>query len=272
MGAIPEECEDLLPTPGVLLRIDLGHSVQNGRAGVLRPSGIVLWQQLAEQLADEIVKRDLPRGSRLPPEPELAAQFNVNRHTVRRAVAALAEIGLVRVEQGRGTFVNRAGMLDYPIGPRTRFTEVISRHNLSPDAKLVRSAVVPAEGHMAEDLALEPGTDCLLIEALHSANGRPLTLAAHCFPAARFRGLDEVFAETRSITKALEHFGVVDYVRRVTRVATRLPTSREAELLRQARGKPVLVIEALNVDERGQPIEYGIGYSAGERLQLVFET
>ena len=78
----------------------------------MRPSGVVLWQQLADQLADEIVKHDLPGGARLPPEPELAAQFNVNRHTVRRAVAALAEIGLVRVEQGRGTFVNRAAMLD----------------------------------------------------------------------------------------------------------------------------------------------------------------
>jgi len=232
----------------------------------------VLWQQLADQLADEIVRRDLPHGSRLPSEPELATQFNVNRHTVRRAVAALAEIGLVRVEQGRGTFVNRAGMLDYPIGPRTRFTEVISRHNLSPDALLVRSAVVPAEGRMAEDLRLEDGADCLLLEALHSADGRPLTLAAHYFPADRFRGLDTLFEKTWSITKALKQFGVIEYVRRVTRVSTRMPTAREADLLKQARSKPVLVIEALNVDEAGAPIEYGIGYSAGERLQLVFET
>jgi predicted acylesterase/phospholipase RssA len=65
-------------------------------------------------------------------------------------VRSLLDAGLVRVEQGRGTFVNRAAMLDYPIGPRTRFTEVVSRHNLSPDARLIRSAVVPAEGRMAE--------------------------------------------------------------------------------------------------------------------------
>ena len=101
---------------------------------------------------------------------------------------------------------------------------------------------------------------------------RPLTLAGHYFPADRFKGLDAIFAETRSITKALRRFGVMDYVRRVTRVATRLPTGREADLLRQARSKPVLVIEAVNIDEAGAPIEYGIGYSAGERLQLVFET
>jgi len=238
----------------------------------LRPSGVVLWQQLADQIADEIVRRDLPRNARLPAEPELAAQFNVNRHTVRRAVAALAEIGLVRVEQGRGTFVNRDGMLDYPIGPRTRFTEVISRQSLSPDARLIRSALVPAEGRMAEDLKLGVGEKCLLIEALHSADGTPVTLAAHYFPAARFRGLDAEFEKTRSITKALKRFGVSDYVRRVTRVSTRLPTPRVADLLRQGRSKPVLVIEALNVDEAATPIEYGVGYSAGERLQLVFES
>jgi GntR family phosphonate transport system transcriptional regulator len=231
-----------------------------------------LWQQLADQIADEIMRRDLPRDSRLPAEPELAAQFNVNRHTVRRAVAALAEIGLVRVEQGRGTFVNRDGMLDYPIRPRTRFTEVISRQSLSPDARLIRSAVVPAEGRMAEDLQIGVGEQCLLIEALHSADGTPLTLAAHYFPAARFRGLDTEFEKTRSITKALKRFGVNDYVRRVTRVSTRLPTSRVADLLRQARSKPVLVIEALNVDKAATPIEFGVGYSAGERLQLVVES
>jgi GntR family transcriptional regulator, phosphonate transport system regulatory protein len=238
----------------------------------LRPSGVVLWQQLADQIADEIARRGLPRGARLPAEPELAAQFNVNRHTVRRAVAALAEIGLVRVEQGRGTFVERAGMLDYLIGPRTRFTEVISRQNLSPDARLIRSAIVPAEGRMAEDLNIREGENCLLIEALHSADGVPVTLAAHYFPAARFAGLDEAFEKSRSITKALRQFGVTDYLRRVTRVSTRLPTARAADLLRQARSKPVLVIEAFNVDETGIPIEYGIGYSAGERLQLVFES
>ena len=83
---------------------------------------------------------------------------------------------------------------------------------------------------------------------------------------------DEAMSVLQSRKVVAKRFGVSDYVRRVTRVSTRLPTPRVADLLRQGRSKPVLVIEALNVDEAATPIEYGVGYSAGERLQLVFES
>lgn len=67
---------------------------------------------LAEGLADEIVN-DILAGryvpnSPLPSETELAEQSGVSRLTVREAVKALAAKHVVRVEQGRGTFVNPA--------------------------------------------------------------------------------------------------------------------------------------------------------------------
>lgn len=65
---------------------------------------------LAEGLADEIVN-DILAGryqtnAPLPSETELAEQTGVSRLTVREAVKALAAKQVVRVEQGRGTFVN----------------------------------------------------------------------------------------------------------------------------------------------------------------------
>ena len=67
-------------------------------------------RSLAEGLADEIVNdilngRYLP-NSPLPSETELAEQTGVSRLTVREAVKALSAKQVVRVEQGRGTFVN----------------------------------------------------------------------------------------------------------------------------------------------------------------------
>ncbi len=49
----------------------------------------------------------------------------VNRHTVRRAMAELAVRGLVRTERGSGTFV-KTDKLDYRIGRRTRFSEIVA--------------------------------------------------------------------------------------------------------------------------------------------------
>jgi GntR family transcriptional regulator, phosphonate transport system regulatory protein len=238
----------------------------------LRQSGVVLWKKLAEKLENEIGAGEIAAGTRLPPEPELAARFGVNRHTIRRAVAALADMGLVSIEQGRGTFVRGTGMLGYPIGPRTRFTDVISGLNQFPRARFIRSARVPAMGKMATDLKLQEGDLCLLLETLHLADERPINLAAHYFPLARFEGLDRVFQEVGSITKALTRFEIHDYTRRTTRVSSRMPLSGEAELLQQPIGKPVLVLETVNVDETGTPIEFGIGRFASEAVQLVFET
>lgn len=67
-------------------------------------------RSLAEGLADEIVNDVLAgrytTNSPLPSETELAEQSGVSRLTVREAVKALAAKRVVRVEQGRGTFVN----------------------------------------------------------------------------------------------------------------------------------------------------------------------
>jgi phosphoribosyl-ATP pyrophosphohydrolase len=68
-------------------------------------SGIARWRQIAETLRQEVTSGVFVTG-RLPTESSLATRFHVNRHTVRRAVAVLVKEGIVRVEQGRGTFVH----------------------------------------------------------------------------------------------------------------------------------------------------------------------
>jgi|SRR2546421_7718299 len=66
-----------------------------------------LADHLVEHLVAAILRGDHPPDSRLPPEDRLAELFKVSRLTVREAVKALRGKGVVRVEQGRGTFVNQ---------------------------------------------------------------------------------------------------------------------------------------------------------------------
>ena len=70
---------------------------------------------LADQVLDVLIERIRQRiylpGSQLPPENDLAAEFNVSRATVRTAVSKLAARGLVVRRQGIGTFVSRLSSL-----------------------------------------------------------------------------------------------------------------------------------------------------------------
>ncbi|WUH94459.1 GntR family transcriptional regulator [Streptomyces sp. NBC_00433] len=71
--------------------------------GSLRPSPLV--EQATEHLREQILDGQWPVGTKLPGETALAASLGVGRSTVREAVRALAEAGLVKSRQGAGVFV-----------------------------------------------------------------------------------------------------------------------------------------------------------------------
>ncbi|HEY8288939.1 MAG TPA: phosphonate metabolism transcriptional regulator PhnF [Acetobacteraceae bacterium] len=237
---------------------------------VHREGGVALWRQIAGKLHEDIAAGTVPPGGRLPTEAELSAQFGVNRHTVRRALEELSRGGLVRIEQGRGTFVAE-DVLDYTVGPRTRFAEWVRRHNKEPSGKVLQLKEIAAERQIADALGVRPGARVVLLERLGLADDRPVSLSRHHFPSARFPGLLEALRASPRITEALQAVGVADYLRQTTRVTARLPTSTEADMLRMARNRPVLIAENLNVDRAGTVIEFGIGCYPTPRVQIVFE-
>ncbi|HEX3779726.1 MAG TPA: GntR family transcriptional regulator [Pseudonocardiaceae bacterium] len=60
---------------------------------------------IIESLRDQIARGELPRGSRLPSEREIAEHFGVGAPTAREAIRALASMGLVEARHGSGTYV-----------------------------------------------------------------------------------------------------------------------------------------------------------------------
>ena len=89
---------------------DSGANGPQGSAfGLLRPvqraAGMAVWQQLRADILGRIESGSLTPGDALPPETALAEAYRVSRLTVRRALADLARIGVVRTEHGVGSFV-----------------------------------------------------------------------------------------------------------------------------------------------------------------------
>lgn len=84
---------------------------------------------IALQLRDAILDGRFPPGSKLPPERELAEEFNVNRTSIREAIKVLEGLGLVDVRQGSGVTVRAAvdGSLEL-LGPM-----IFRRNRIDPD-------------------------------------------------------------------------------------------------------------------------------------------
>ncbi len=236
-----------------------------------RESGLAVWRQIEHTLAEEIRNRRWDEGQRLPTEAELSRRFGVNRHTLRRAISALVDRGLVRVEQGRGAFV-RENVLEYLVGRRTRFTENVRRANRSPGGRSLSLRRMRAGKEVAEVLGLTPGTAVLRLETVGEVDGRPLSYGTHWFPARRFPEFAAAYEPTHSITRVMEHHGIADYARAVTKVTARMPDPADVEILSQPRTRPILFAESVNVDSDGQPIQLSHVRYAADRFQLVFET
>lgn len=233
--------------------------------------GLPRWQVIADTLEGDIRDGVYRPSDRLPTELELATRFGVNRHTVRRAVASLQDQGLVRIEQGRGTFVQE-DIVDYPVSSRTRFSEIVKRQARTPSGTKLRSTTIPADEAMAEALKLVRGAPIALIETVGMVDGVPISLASHHFSLDRFPEIFAAYEAERKITPMLKRLGVDDYLRKSTKVTARLPDVHEQRHLRLSRVSPVLCLEAVNVDADGEPIEYGLTRFSSGRVQIVIEN
>ena len=246
-------------------------SVSSSEGDLDRGSGVALWRQIERILETEISSGQFRPGTRMATELDLARRFNVNRHTIRRALADLQENGLIRIEQGRGTFVHE-DLVDYPVGRRTRFSENLIRQSRVPESTLLRGVEVAADAMVAGALSLPVGATVVVLDTVGEADGVRVCVSSRYYPKALVPGLIEHVAETGSVTEALRRIGVEDYFRQYTRVTARLPSAEDARYLHQPKTRPVLVAESMSVDREGRSLEYGLTRFASDRIQLIVDS
>lgn len=235
-----------------------------------RRNGVALWRQVQVTLEHQISDGHIAPGDRLPTEAQLSEHFGVNRHTVRRALAGLEERGLIRVEQGRGTFVQEP-VLQYRIGERTRFTDNARLQGRQPVRECLEVSTLIAEDEVAAALALVPGAPVIRGVFAGAVDGKRVVFGEHYFPAARLSGLESALREAGSPTAALRQIGVEDYRRKWTRVTARMPTGREAQTLAHPRSRPILLTTSLNVSVDDVPLEFGRTRFNSDWVEIVFD-
>jgi GntR family phosphonate transport system transcriptional regulator len=237
-----------------------------GAKTVERRSGIALWRQIADRIRLAIGSGEFT--DRLPPEMALAARFGVNRHTVRGAIAALEQEGVLRAEQGRGTFIVQKQRLAYPIGVRTRFSEGLQGQARDRRGILLDHAIEAADERTAEALGIAGGAKVIRLETLAEADARPVSRATSFFDAAKFPGIEKIYAESGSITISLKSFGILDYFRHSTLISARHASDADLADLSLSPGAIVLVTVYINVDPDGAPVQFAETRFAADRVEL----
>lgn len=122
---------------------------------VIRPvRGHHAFESCVEQLGTAIRLGVYPRGTTLPSERDLATRMNVSRATLREAMAALREAGLVETTRGRG------GGTVVTLKPRTHSARAAARVPVRTrqawlDSLVYRRVVEPGAAYVAAQQAAD---------------------------------------------------------------------------------------------------------------------
>ncbi len=228
------------------------------------------WARIAHEIAAAIGSGTYAPGERLPSEHVLAEQYGVNRHTIRRSLATLGQLGLVRSTQGSGTYVEEFAV-DLMLGKRTRHRQNLTQAGLKGGMQVLAADSEQADAGVAQALGLPAGSPVLHLVVLGDGGGQPLHVSDRYFPLPRFAGLDAHLQETGSITQAFARLGVADYTRQQSRISARMPNSEVAAHLRQPVTRPALQVTSVNIDAKGIAIEYARTWFAGDRVTLIVD-
>ena len=190
---------------------------------------------------------------------------------MRRAIAALAERGLVRAERGSGTFIEQR-RIPYPIKPRTRFSEIVGGAGYTVSGRLTASAVEPADAEIARRLKLKPGAPVMRLELLRHADRVPVCAATTWLDGAALsqrRGFLRVEQFDHADAGALRHPQL--RAEKHARGGDDCGSGRRRAAA-IAVGRPLLMVDSVDVDDGGVPILTSRARFAADRLELVIET
>jgi GntR family transcriptional regulator len=225
-----------------------------------------LYLQLQKGLRRAIEKRVVQPDAAIPNERDLAELFGISRITVRKAVDALVDEGLLARRRGAGTFV-MAPRVEKQFSRLTSFSDdMIARGRRPHSVWVSRSAgAVTAEEALA--LGLSPGSIVYRFHRIRYADDMPMAIEYATVPGYSLASPEAVGA---SLYEALDAAGYLP-----ARVLQRLRavnfTADQAAMLGVSEGDAGLFFERRGFLADGRAAEHTHSYYRGDAYDLVAE-
>ncbi len=218
-----------------------------------RNSPVPLYFQVAQHLEQMIESGELPMGTRLENEIDLADQLGLSRQTMRRAIEYLVGRGLLLRKRGIGTQVVQAKV--------TREVELTSLYDdlaktgRDPSTTVVSFRTEPASDAVAARLGIAAGTPVYAFERLRYAGAEPLALMRNHVPE-HLAHLCAADLEAQGLYNLFRANGITMRIAKQA-IGARAATAAEARALGERKGAPLLVMERSAYDEQGRAVEHG---------------
>lgn len=243
---------------------------------VLKPirESRLLPRLVVEQLRAMIQNGELPDGSQLPSEPELAKALNISRSTLRAALSYLENEGTVLRRRGVGTFVAEKRSLYNNLNINWGVTQIIEATGAVPGTSKLQIDVRPAGQRLEESLKIPPGTSVIVIERVRTADEKPVSISVDHLAVSRLTPGERVEDAVDRFRSYLEgHQSIYEYFEQELNLpidhatAWLRPVAADTNMARSLDipiGSPVLYLEQIDYDSEGNPLLLTDEYFAGD--------
>ena len=227
--------------------------------------------QLRELLRDEIVAGRWAVNERLPSERELCEAFDLSRTTIREAIDALVNEGLLRREKGRGTFVAEPKMVESILWS-SPFSGSMAEQGISIKTRVLRLEVVIPPYVVAQELRLASDEPVIVLDRVRSAFNEPILVSTAYVPHKLCPTLVNDDLVHNSLYQLLgQKYGLT--IAQAKRYLEAIAANEfEAELLNIRPGTPLMLIESTVYMEDGIPLEYFKSRHRGDRTRFLVGT
>jgi len=224
--------------------------------------------QLRELLRGELGAGRWAVGEQLPSERELCEAFDLSRTTVREAIDALVNEGLLRREKGRGTFVAEPKMVESALH-HSPFTDSMNEQGIPVKTNVLRQEVTSPPYVVAQELQLTPNDLVILTVRVRSAFDEPILVSNSYVPHKLCPSLVNDDLTHNSLYQLLrEKYGLV--IAQAKRYMEAVAANDiEAELLGIKPGTPLMLIESTVYMADGTPLEYFKSRHRGDRTRFM---
>ena len=149
----------------------------------LSETGGLRYIQLNRHIQRAIESQQLPPGTPLPPERELAKMTGLSRVTIRKAVAPLVAAGLIEQKQGSGTVVAAPiTRVEQSLSRLSSFTEDMARRGMEVASVFLSGGIFLPSPQEIMTLGLSANASVARLERLRFANGTPMAIERASLP------------------------------------------------------------------------------------------
>lgn len=214
-----------------------------------------LYYQIVTDIKDKIEKGIFLPGEKIPTENTLSKTYNVSRVTVRNALNALKDTGLVEHRVNKGFYVAQitgkaGGHDDFSL-----YDDLVAM-GLTPASKIISMTTEKCGTGLSGIFGCAPEDFVIVIHRLRLANGVPFAIERNYLPFSVFEGINPWELENESLIKVMEEqFGIrITYTTQTLKAVA--PTQEEKELLELSSNAPLLYIKSRVYDKNETVVKY----------------